>query len=161
MLSDTAKAGEQVGQCERQIDGILARLFLSAYKIEEKAIHEMSDNDLTISEVHVLKEIPGERPKTMSQVAEGLKISVGALTTAMDKLVEKGYVKRFRGRTDRRTMKVMLTPNGKDAHKNHQAFHKSMVEASIDDLTDEEKDILLKLLKKVDDYFIKEEERRK
>lgn len=152
---------EVISSDERQIDEILARLFISAYKIEEKAILEFSNEDLTISEIHVLKEIPGERPKTMSQVAEGLKISVGALTTAIDKLTQKGYVKRFRGRTDKRTMKVMLTPKGKTAYKEHAMFHKNMVNSAIGDLSDTEKELLLDILIRVDDYFVKEEKKWK
>lgn len=143
----------------RQIDQILSRLLVHAYKIEEKAILKDTDKSLTISEIHVLKEIPGERPKTMSVVAEGLQISVGALTTAMDKLTEKGYVKRFRGKTDRRTMKVMLTPKGKEAYKAHSNFHTAMVEAAIKGLDDDEKQALLETLMRVEDFF--EEEGKK
>ena len=140
----------------KQIDEILARLLLSAYKIEEKAILQQSNRNLTISEMHVLREIPGERPKTMSTVADGLKISVGALTTAMDKLTEKGYVKRFRGKTDRRTMKVMLTPKGKEAYGEHNKFHSALVKAAVGDLNNTEKQVLLDTLVKIDNFFEKE-----
>lgn len=143
----------------KQINRILSRLLVSAYKIEEKAILKASDKRLTISEIHVLSEIPGERPKTMSMVADGLKISVGALTTAMDKLVEKGYVKRFRGRTDRRTMKVMLTPKGREANEKHEKFHDAMVTAAVGDLKEDEKQLLLEALIRIDDFF--EEEGKK
>lgn len=150
---------ENISMEEKQIDEILSRLLVSAYKIEEKAILKISDKSLTISEIHVLREIPGERPKTMSQVAEGLRISVGALTTAMDKLTEKGYVKRFRGRTDRRTMKVMLTPKGRQAYEKHDKFHKDMVDAAIADLNEKERKLLLEALVRIDGFF--EEEGKK
>lgn len=140
----------------RRIDEILSRLLVSAYKIEEKAIQKTSDKNLSISELHVLREIPAERPKTMSMVADGLKISVGALTTAMDKLSDKGYVKRFRGRTDKRTMKVMLTPKGKEAYKVHDKFHREMVAAAIGDLDDKEKQMLLEALERIDVFFEQE-----
>ncbi len=152
---------EELDTKVKQIDEILSRLLVSAYKIEEKAIFKTSDKKLTISEVHVLGEIPGERPKTMSQVAEGLRISVGALTTAMDKLTDKGYVKRFRGKTDKRTMKVMLTPKGREAYGKHARFHKAMVGAAVRDLDDQEKEMLLIALMKIDDYFILEGEKWK
>lgn len=146
---------------EKQLDEILARLLVTAYKIEEKAIQKSSGKDLTISEVHVLREIPGERPRTMSMVADGLKISVGALTTAMDKLTEKGYVKRFRGKTDKRTMKVVLTPKGREANNAHNKFHKELVDAAIKDLDEKEKQLLLGALNKIDVFFESEAERWK
>ena len=140
----------------RKLDEILSRLLVSAYKIEEKAVQKISDNGLTISEIHVLKEIPGERPKTMSMVADGLRISVGALTTAIDKLSKKGYVKRFRGKTDKRTMKVMLTPKGKQAYKGHDDFHKGLVEAATEGLDKKEKELLLNSLIRIDNFFEEE-----
>lgn len=146
---------------EKQLDEILARLLVSAYKIEEKAIQQISDKTLTLSEIHVLREIPGERPRTMSMVAEGLKISVGALTTAIDKLTEKGYVKRFRGKTDKRTMKVVLTPKGREAYEEHRKFHKQMIDAAISDLNKKEKELLLSTLIRIDDFFEKEGEKWK
>lgn len=141
---------------EKQLDEILAKLLVSAYKIEEKAIQSVSGKDLTISEVHVLREIPGERPKTMSMVADSLKISVGALTTAMDKLTEKGYVKRFRGKTDKRTMKVVLTPKGREANNIHKEFLKQLVDTAVGDLNDKERDLLLKALIRIEDFFDEE-----
>lgn len=146
---------------EKQLDEILARLLVSAYKIEEKAIQKFSGKDLTISEVHVLREIPGERPKTMSMVADSLKISVGALTTAMDKLTEKGYVKRFRGKTDKRTMKVVLTPKGREANEVHKKFLNQLVETAVGDLNDKERKLLLNALVRIDDFFKEEGEKWK
>jgi len=144
---------------DKKIDDILSGLLVFANKIEEKAILKNSEKDLTISEIHVLREIPGEIPKKMSQIAEGLRISVGALTTAIDKLTDKGYVKRFRGKTDKRTMKVMLTPKGKEAYRKHEKFHKDMVEAAVADLSEEEKKILQNVLMNIEQYFIEEEKK--
>lgn len=154
-------ANDSKKSVNKQIDEILAKLLISAYKIEEKSIIKEFNEDLSISEMHVLSQIPGERPKTMSMVADGLKISVGALTTAMDKLSDKGYVKRFRGRTDRRTMKVMLTPKGRDAYQRHEKFHKGLVDSAIKDLHKEEKERLLKSLLRVDEFFEQEEQKWK
>jgi len=57
----------------------------------------------------VLKE-RGER--TMGEVAKELGITMGAGTNVMDKLVEGSLVERRRSGTDRRVVKVTLTPQG-------------------------------------------------
>lgn len=144
---------------EKQLDEMLTRLFVNAYKIEEKAISKMTDHNLSISELHIIKEIPDDVPKTMSVVAKGLRISVGALTIAMNKLADKGYIKRFRGKTDKRTMKVILTSKGKDAYEKHEAFHKKMIDSAISILSDDEKKVLEKSVSALDDYFKKEGEK--
>lgn len=144
---------------EKQLDEMLTRLFVNAYKIEERAVSELAGHDLSISELHIIKEIPDDIPKTMSVVAQGLRISVGALTIAMNKLVAKGYVKRFRGKTDRRTMKVILTSKGKDAYQKHEEFHKAMIDSAVSILTPEERVALQKAVEKLDDYFLEEEKK--
>ena len=58
-----------MNKAERTIDSILARLFITTYKIEEKAIVRESARRLSLSELHLLREIGVGRSKTMSQVA--------------------------------------------------------------------------------------------
>jgi DNA-binding MarR family transcriptional regulator len=144
------------GKEEKTVDGILTRLFVTALKIEERAIAARFNNDLSISELHVLREIGINEIKTMTQVANGLKISVGALTTAMTKLEMKGYVIRARDVGDRRIVNLRLTDAGKTAFNIHEALHQQMVAAATAKLTAEEEAVLLKSLSLLDDYFIEE-----
>jgi DNA-binding MarR family transcriptional regulator len=144
-MDDTAKT----------IDDILARLFITTFKIEEKAISRHSGEKLSISELHVLREIGMNSVRTMTQVANRLKISVGALTTAMNKLEAKGFVVRERGEGDRRIVNVSLTKDGRDNLKLHDKFHEQMVGAAVSSLTDDEQKILLKSLSSLDEWFIR------
>ncbi|MDR0357739.1 MAG: MarR family transcriptional regulator [Clostridiales Family XIII bacterium] len=144
---------------EKTIDSILTRLFITTLKIEERSIAARFNNDLSISELHVIREIGIDDTKTMTQVANGLKISVGALTTAMNKLEQKGYVTRTRDIGDRRIVNLCLTERGRDAFDIHEAFHKEMVDAAISGLTPKEKGIILKALSQLDDFFIREWEK--
>ena len=145
-----------MNETEKTIDEILARLFITTLKIEEKTIASESNRTLSISELHVLREIGTGKTKTMSQVAEGLKISVGALTTAVSKLEKKGLVVRKRNTEDKRIVHISLTKGGIENFKMHDKFHKKMVEAALSSLSDEEQDILLKSLTALDDWFIAE-----
>jgi DNA-binding MarR family transcriptional regulator len=149
-------SGEAMNKDEKTVDSILTRLFITTLKIEEKAIAAKFNNALSISELHVLREIDVGDFMTMTQVAKGLKSIVGALTTAMNKLEKKGYVIRERDRDDKRIVKIRLTDEGKEAFVIHEDFHKKMVDAAISALTPEEKNVLLKSLSNVDEYFIEE-----
>jgi DNA-binding MarR family transcriptional regulator len=142
------------------IDAILARLFISTFKIEERAIAESSKGRMSISELHVLREIGKGRERTMTQIARGLKISVSALTIAMNKLEKKGLVRRERDTEDHRIVKARLTPEGIEAFEFHDAFHRKMVQDALDQLTKDEQKVLWKTLVKLDAYFAREWARR-
>ncbi|MDR2163977.1 MAG: MarR family transcriptional regulator [Clostridiales Family XIII bacterium] len=141
---------------ELGIDAILARLFISTFKIEERAIAESSKGGMSISELHVLREIGMGSERTMTQVARGLKISVSALTIAMNKLEKKLFVRRERDTKDHRIVKVSLTDKGIEAFEYHDAFHKKMVNDALGQLTPDERKVLWKTLIKLDAYFARE-----
>ncbi|MDR2486435.1 MAG: MarR family transcriptional regulator [Clostridiales Family XIII bacterium] len=140
---------------QKSIDEIIARLFLSAYKTEEKVIARASDHDLSISEFHVLREVGPNSDRTMTQVARRLKISVSALTIAMNKLEGKGYVIRLRNEADRRIVKLQLTEKGLEALKTHDLFHLDMLKEALAVLTEEETHVLHRSLVKLDEFFIR------
>ena len=81
----------------QKINDRLVSLFNIVMKTEEEAIKKSSMHNLSITEVHTLVAIGLEEARTMSQVAETLKISVSTLTSAINRLVEKKVVNRFRG----------------------------------------------------------------
>jgi DNA-binding MarR family transcriptional regulator len=142
---------------DKTVDNILSKLFVTTLKIEERSIAGKSNYDLSISELHVLREIDsGGFVANMGQVAAGLKISFGALTTSVSKLENKGYVKRERDKTDKRIVLVMLTEKGQEACKAHEEYHRNMVGAAVGTLTPGEKKVLLKSLIKLEAHFDEE-----
>ncbi len=114
----------------KRLNDILVNLFNRILKIEEDAIKHSSKHNLSITEVHTLAAIGTGRAKTMTQVAASLKISVSTLTTAINKLVDKKYVNRFRVPEDRRIVKIELTEEGREAVLEHEEFHRRMIDES-------------------------------
>jgi len=141
---------------EKTIDEILARLFITTFKIEERMVAKTSGYSLSISELHALREIAFGQEKTITQAAKGLKISVSALTIAMNKLVSKGYVERQRDKLDKRIVKLKLTEKGRIALEKHNEFHKNMVMAAVGNLAPDEQKILRESLLRLDEHFISE-----
>jgi NAD(P)H-dependent flavin oxidoreductase YrpB (nitropropane dioxygenase family)/DNA-binding MarR family transcriptional regulator len=135
------------------LNKILARLFRTIPPILEEAARGASAGRISGSEMYALTEIGLGKPKTMTQVAAGLRISVGALTTAIDKLVAKGYVKRFRVPEDRRIVKLALTAEGAALVRAHTAFRETMTETAFASLTEEQRGLLLLALEHVEEYF--------
>ena len=91
--------------------------------------------------------------KSMSEVAQNLKITVGTLTTAINKLIKKEYVERKRIEEDRRVVLIKLTKKGKLAYRLHDKFHKDMVNTAVDGLNDKEEEVLIHSLTKINKFF--------
>lgn len=135
------------------LNELLVQTFNDILKIEQKALAESVLKDLSITETHTIEAIGMYEVKTMSEVAQNLKITVGTLTTAINKLVKKGYVERNRCEEDRRSVKINLTRKGKLAYRIHEKFHHEMIKATVEGLSQEEEDVLIKSLEKLNEFF--------
>ena len=82
-----------------------------------------------------------------------LSVTVGTLTIAMNSLVKKGYVFRERGKEDRRVVYISLTDRGKAAYEHHERFHRAMIDSISRDLSEEEMEMLVKTLAKLEQWF--------
>ncbi|MED4203627.1 MarR family transcriptional regulator [Neobacillus mesonae] len=67
------------------------------------------------SQSHILFLLERNGPKKMSEVAELLHLTPGAVTTASDKLIEHGYIARIRDEQDRRVVYLDMTNKGREA----------------------------------------------
>ncbi len=135
------------------VNELLVETFNDILQIEQKALKEGVLNDLSITEIHTIDAIGMYECRTMTEVAQELKITLGTLTAAINKLLKKGYVDRKRGEEDRRSVMIALTRKGKLAFRIHVQFHSEMVKATIDGLNEEEEEILIKSLEKLNIFF--------
>lgn len=136
-----------------RINELLVQLFNDVLQIEENSLKEGVISDLSITEIHTIEAIGMYAEKSMSEVAQILKITVGTLTTAINKLIKKEYVERKRIEEDRRVVLVKLTKKGKLAYRIHEKFHHDMVNTAIDGLSEEEEKILISSLDKINNFF--------
>lgn len=137
----------------KAINDILVNLFHEIWELEEKAIITEEFKDLTNNDMHVIEAVgPGEG-NNMSAIAKKLNITVGSLTTAMNSLVNKGYVERHRSEKDRRVVFVRLTQKGIGAFRHHEDYHRQMTEAILNKLAEDEIPVLVKTLDGLSEFF--------
>lgn len=129
-----------------KINDLLVDVFNDILVIEESELRKSHFNDLSITEMHTIEAIGMYRKKTTSEVAKDLGITVGTLTTAINRLVKKNYVERIRSEDDRRVVKLSLTKKGKLLYRVHQSFHRKMIEATLQNMEKDESDALLRAL---------------
>lgn len=135
------------------LNSILVNLFRDVMDLEQRAIITSEYHDITNNDMHVIEAVGLGEPKNMSAIAKVLSVTMGTLTIAMNSLVKKGYVKRTRGKEDRRVVYISLSEKGKGAYQHHEKFHRHMIDEILRDLTAEETEALMKSLTKLDQWF--------
>lgn len=108
---------------------------------------------LSMNEVHIIEAIYNTNPPIMTNVAKRLLITVGTLTTAIDRLVEKGYAERYQNEEDRRRVYLRLTEKGLKIKAIHDEFHNDMIDNVIRDMKIDENSELLIALENISEYF--------
>ncbi|MEG0307894.1 MAG: MarR family transcriptional regulator [Clostridium sp.] len=135
------------------LNELLVTIFNDILEIEQNALSQGILNDLSVTEIHTIEAIGMYKPRTMTEVANDLGITVGTLTTAITKLVKKEYVERTRGEEDRRSVMIALTRKGKLAYRVHEKFHQEMITKTISGLSEGEEAVLVKSLGKVNEFL--------
>lgn len=140
-------------EIERTLNEIFVRLFRNINTIEEQAVRTEKYKNITTNDMHVIEAIGTGKPKNMTAVAKELGVTTGTLTIAVNSLVKKGLANRVRSEEDRRVVLVSLSPKGIEIFKQHQIFHEKMIDAVVEQLTEEEKAVLEKALKNLNRFF--------
>jgi len=135
------------------VNDFLVNTFRSILKVEERVLQNEKCKNLSISELHLIEKIGTESAVTVTQIAEKLNITLPSVTAAINKLCLKGYVKKERSHEDRRTVWVTLTDAGREVEAIHEKFHKELVTSIAANFDDSEKETLLDMVRKLDDFF--------
>ena len=98
-------------------------VFNIAMDIQELYLKQGPFKQLSMSEMHVLEAVDKESSPSMSAVANHLNVTLGTLTTAVKKIVEKGFLIKEKSTQDQRIYYLRLTNQGKEALKVHEQFH--------------------------------------
>ena len=135
---------------------VLSNLFQEIMAIEGRALITEEFSDISNNDMHIIEAVGIEEPRNMSTVAAKLMVTVGTLTTAVNSLVKKSYINRVRSEKDRRIVLLSLTEKGRRAYDHHRRFHEEMIKAVMTNLSEEEANVLVKVLKNVSDFFKKQ-----
>ena len=135
------------------LNELLVKIFNDILTIEQRALQDTQYKDISVTEVHTIEAMGMYKPRTMSEVAYDLKITVGTLTTAVNNLVKKGYVERKKIEEDRRVVLISLTKTGKIVYRIHEKFHSDMIKETIKGMTIQEESVLVNSLEKLNNFF--------
>lgn len=137
---------------KRILNELLVEVFNQILTIEQQQLKK-NGVTLSITEVHVIEAISNCEIKTMGNIAKKLRVTLGTLTTSIDRLVKKGFVKRVYDENDRRKVFIEILPSGFEVVEKHAQFHDEMLEKLFLDTTVSEDELLIKSLNNLKEYF--------
>jgi DNA-binding MarR family transcriptional regulator len=117
---------------------------------------ETTVKDLTLSHMEVLAYLMDHKKAKMSELAAFAKVKMPAMSETVDKLVKNGCVRREHSKEDRRAVLVYITKKSETMVKRHMEQKKKFLLSIMSDLTQDEKEKLIKILTKAKETITKE-----
>lgn len=112
------------------------------------AVRSIESLGLCYSDFAVLECLLHKGPLPVNTIGQKISLTSGSITTAVDRLEERGLVERKDSKTDRRARIVCLTQDGKKLIKIHFEKHERDMEEIAESLSLAERKTLTNLLKK-------------
>ncbi len=117
MEEDARKASLEIWTLITSINKIWSR----------QAERRLVENGLSIMEFRILKTLNRDGPQPMIKLAEANMITQGWVTNIVDKLEEKGLVRRVRSQSDRRVINIITTEKGREFYNTIKELHEAFI----------------------------------
>lgn len=114
------------------------------------------DENLYMREVHFVVALGSKEQPTMSEMADHLNVTPGAVTQIVSRLEKKGYVSRIKSAKDKRQTTVILTDKGRALCEDHITYDKSKfqnISELLETYSDQDIRYLIDFEKKVHEMF--------
>ena len=125
---------------------VLMKAHRSLLRHAERSIVSL---DMCISDFGVLEVLLHKGPQSVSEIGRRVDLTSGSITTAIDRLEQRGLVARAAHASDRRARVVHLRPTGKTRITYVFATHKEAMDRAAHGLSKAERGTLIELLKKL------------
>ncbi len=116
---------------------------------ERKYLKEYGIVDVTPNEVKVLYIIGISNIKSMSEIADQLKVTHATLSITVNSLVKKGYVLRTRHKQDRRVIILYLTKKSLSVIKHYGMFYYELINQLFNNIDEDKAIVLNEILEKL------------
>jgi DNA-binding MarR family transcriptional regulator len=142
-----AKANEQrVQELAQFIEALTER-----FKANESVFADRLE--VTERELALLRALAGEGPMIMRALGGRFGVPVSTMTGLVDRMEQKGLVRRMRGRRDRRAIELEATPVGALALSEHARGMEAIARGMLETLGDRDQQALIAILRRVRQGF--------
>jgi MarR family 2-MHQ and catechol resistance regulon transcriptional repressor len=105
--------------------------------------------DMCLSDFAILELLLNRGPQPVNTIGQRIQLTSGSVTTAVDRLEERGWVGRSSDAADRRSRIVSLTPEGTQCIGEIFGHHREAMDRAAAGLTKGERTTLIQLVKKL------------
>lgn len=109
----------------------------------------VKDSGLTTAQNHAIEIVGHEGAIKMVELAGKLGVTTGTLTVSIDRLEEKGVLRRVPHKSDRRSYLIELTEKGQEVFARHHNHHLNLTQEITTDLSEQEQTALYQALRKM------------
>jgi len=154
----TAANGADAGDGQAPVDALDASRLthLVGYAASRAAIEmrkvfarHMKPLDLKVVDFSILMLVAANPEVNQKRIGQALDISAPNLAVILDRLVERGWVRRVRSEQDRRAQHIHLTPAGRELVQRAERISQTMEDSALQVLSTAERALLIELLLKV------------
>ena len=124
-------------------------LWKAAKAIEKVDQASIAKTGHGLSDFAIMEALLHKGPMTINQIGEKVLLSSGSMTAAINRMEVDGLVKRIQDPSDGRCCYVHLTKEGRQIIKTAYAKHERNLEKIAGVLTAEEREEIVRLLKKI------------
>ena len=136
-----------------QVNTFLVDIFGQINKLEQRALAIGLNDDVSITEMHIMEKIGEAGSSRMTDIARALDVTLATLTVACDRMQKKDLIERTRAEKDRRVVMVSLTAKGQAAWQYHEKFHHDLIDAALAGMSEEEQKALSRALEKLGEFL--------
>ena len=113
------------------------------------------DADIKLPHFEIMQVLKDEGTLHVAEIGHRLQIAKAQMTYLIDKLVDSNLVERQMDATDRRTLNIALTDNGKILLEEHQTYLINALQENMSSLTEEELETLSASLRNLRNSLLK------
>lgn len=137
----------------QQVNTFLVDIFGQINKLEQRALATGLNDDVSVTEMHIMEKIGQAGSSRMTDIARALGVTLATLTVACDRMQRKDLIERTRAEKDRRVVMVSLTAKGQAAWQYHEKFHQDLIDAALADMSEDEQKALSHALEKLGEFL--------
>ncbi|MDX8361612.1 MULTISPECIES: MarR family transcriptional regulator [Bacillaceae] len=138
------------GDDQSELDLRLFRVWMKSFNTVFKNISlDIDSYGISHEQFMILELLYSKGPHPVQKISETFSIPSGSITYVVDKLEKKDMVKREPIPSDRRAFNVTLTEKGKELFDTIFPKHVETISQNLSFVTNDEKQQLIELLKKI------------
>lgn len=132
-------------------------MVMNKYNAREKAPRYYGTKDLLYrAEVHTIEAIGKNNKINVTDLAQYLGITKGAVSQMIDKLIKKDMVSKKQVSETENEVSLELTENGRLAYEGHEKYHKELyshISKCLSSSSDENLETFMEILTLLDNFF--------